>query len=44
MPKNVIRRLFPRRVLKLVLPGLILLLLLGLAVRFDGVVERGCSL
>ncbi|WP_072871095.1 metallophosphoesterase [Desulfofundulus thermosubterraneus] len=38
MLENVIHRLFPRRVLKLVIPGLVLLLLYGLAARSGGVV------
>jgi hypothetical protein len=38
MGENVIHRLFPRRVLKLVIPCLVLLLLYGLAARPGGVV------
>ncbi|KUK36108.1 MAG: Metallophosphoesterase [Thermacetogenium phaeum] len=40
MLENVIHRLLQRRVMKPVIPGLVLFLLLGLAARSGGVVEE----
>ncbi|MFZ5897717.1 MAG: metallophosphoesterase [Bacillota bacterium] len=44
MRENAIRRLFPRRVLRIVIPGLVLLLLFGLAAGSGGVVAERVEL